>query len=217
LLRRLDFQQNRQPEAEPPTWIARHADIKMALILSGVGQARATSATKWALKQLQPRGLIFAGVAGGLNPRLHVADVITPARVIDGRTRETLTPTMPGPTDDTLVTVDRVINTPGQKAALYAEFNADAVDMETAAAASLCDRASVPWRSARAICDTAHAELPNGLARMIDDDGRIQWRATAGALLGDPQRIGPLIILARAMRRATRALADAIVDSIESQ
>lgn len=217
LLRCLKLPKAEAGANDPPTWRGDHAGRAVSVVLSGVMRQRAADAAEWVVRHLQPAEVVLAGVAGGLDPTLRIADVVQPARVVDAMGGAAFRPTDYDAASGTLITIDEVARLPDQKAALREQHGADAVDMETAAAARVCVSHHVPWRCVRTISDDARTELPPGLMKLIDADGRIQWRTTIGVLAQQPRRIGSLIVLARAMRRATTALAGALVEMIEQE
>ena len=50
------------------------------LFLSGISMTNATMNTQLALDRFRVTGIVFSGIAGGVNPQLHVGDVTVPAR-----------------------------------------------------------------------------------------------------------------------------------------
>lgn len=74
-------------DAEPthfgPTevWTGDHAGRPIALALSGIGKVNAAAAATLLLAVMKADILVFAGVAGGVNPELHVGDVLLGERL----------------------------------------------------------------------------------------------------------------------------------------
>ncbi len=52
----------------------------VVLFLSGVSMTNATMNTQLALDRFNVRGIVFSGIAGGVNPGLHIGDVSVPAQ-----------------------------------------------------------------------------------------------------------------------------------------
>ncbi|MEL6329577.1 MAG: hypothetical protein AAFR38_07935 [Planctomycetota bacterium] len=148
--------------------------------------------------EIPESGLILvAGIGGGLDPALRTGDVI-----IDGDVHPP-----PGARAGRIHTAGHVVETPAQKAALYAETGADAVDMEQAIVrASLGDRVV----GVRAISDTAAHTLPGFLARFVTPDGRTNTSRAAAHLLGHPQHLPAMLTAARLSSIACRALGEAV-------
>ena len=175
LLRCLKLPKAEAGANDPPTWRGDHAGRAVSVVLSGVMRQRAADAAEWVVRHLQPAEVVLAGVAGGLDPTLRIADVVQPARVVDAMGGAAFRPTDYDAASGTLITIDEVARLPDQKAALREQHGADAVDMETAAAARVCVSHHVPWRCVRTISDDARTELPPGLMKLID-------RALAGLI-----------------------------------
>lgn len=74
-------------QAEPQTygatqvWLGRHGDRPVALALAGMGKVNAAAAATVLLAVHGADALIFAGVAGGLNPSLGVGSVLLGERL----------------------------------------------------------------------------------------------------------------------------------------
>ncbi|WP_280817598.1 5'-methylthioadenosine/S-adenosylhomocysteine nucleosidase [Variovorax sp. TBS-050B] len=52
----------------------------VVLFLSGISMTNATMNTQLALDRFRVTNIVFSGIAGGVNPRLHVGDVTVPAQ-----------------------------------------------------------------------------------------------------------------------------------------
>ena len=73
-----------------------------------------------------------------------------------------------------LVTVDRLMANPKDKAKVGAQFRSIAVDLETSAVAGAAQNAHVPWVAVRAILDPMEMQVRFGSLR----DGRPCWDYT---------------------------------------
>jgi len=104
-----------------------------------------------------------------------------------------------------LLTVDRIVGGPEEKNRLWKDFSASAVDMEAWWATQVVDR---PMICLKAILDPAGEALPWGLASAVAvRSQRWDWGWALSRALGEwPE----LLRLARAAKRATGALAEAI-------
>jgi adenosylhomocysteine nucleosidase len=60
--------------------IGRLADTDVILVLSGIGLEKAATTTQTVLDSFRVRGIVFSGIAGGINPNLNIGDVTVPAR-----------------------------------------------------------------------------------------------------------------------------------------
>jgi adenosylhomocysteine nucleosidase len=103
-----------------------------------------------------------------------------------------------------------------EKAALFRETGALAVDMETAAIAAACQRAGVPLLAMRAISDTADTPLPAPLAEWFDlARQRPRPRRLLAYLCRRPSAIGPFVRFLRGLPTARRALTAAMLVAVE--
>jgi adenosylhomocysteine nucleosidase len=142
--------------------------------------------------------LILAGLAGALDSRLRVGEVVM-QKFGDW-------PDLPYRSVE-IHTSDHPITDPREKARLFAQTAAPVVDMETAVVQRA---ASVPLLVLRAISDTAADALPPGMMDCIDDIGRPRKLKFAAAVLKQPGLMGILKRLERDSRTALAALADAL-------
>ena len=72
-----------EPRIHGPTtvWTGRHEDEAIAVALTGIGKVNAAAAATLLLAVFGARVLIFAGVAGGLNPAFPVGSVLLGERL----------------------------------------------------------------------------------------------------------------------------------------
>ncbi len=151
-------------------------------------------------------GLISFGLAGGLDPALAPGALIVPRAVVLGGERWDADPALVaqlgGSTGHVLVGGGGVLATAAEKAALRRATGADAVDLESAAAA----RAGLPFAALRAICDPAERDLPHAALVALDTRGRIGALHVLAAVLARPAELPALLRLAGDAARARRAL-----------
>ena len=133
-----------------------YRNSQLSLVCSGLGQERAQHALHWLQKVDNPSCVLIAGVAGGLDPSLASGDLLL-AEGGDPGWLAAVARRLPEARVGKLLTSGRVIVSARNKAAVFADTGALAVDMETWAAAAV---ATVPWLGLRAISDTAHQDLP---------------------------------------------------------
>lgn len=102
--------------------------------------------------------------------------------------------------------VDRPLQNPTEKQALYAATGAVAADMESHIAARLATEHGLPFAALRVIADpTARAVPPAALAGM-GKDGRVDGLAVLAALARAPNQLPAMKGLAADTRRAMAAL-----------
>jgi adenosylhomocysteine nucleosidase len=155
---------------------------RVAWCVGGVGREAARRAARLIIDGHRPRLLVSAGFGGGLDPTRARGAIIEPA-VARGEepTSELLPLAAAGQGGETIVTVDRIVRTPAEKAALAAATGAAVVDMETLAVAAVAREAGLPCRAIRVISDAAGDELPPDVSRLIAPQSAFR---RAGAVIG---------------------------------
>jgi adenosylhomocysteine nucleosidase len=73
-----------EPQVHGPTtvWTGRHGDEPIVVALAGIGKVNAAAAATLMLAVFGARTLVFAGVAGGLNPTFPVGSVLLGERLV---------------------------------------------------------------------------------------------------------------------------------------
>jgi hypothetical protein len=124
---------------------------RTALVVAGPGRAAARRGAELLLAGHRPRWVVSAGFAGALDPALARDDLVLATEIVDldgGHFAIDLS--VPEAAQGQrisagrLVTVDAIVRTAAEKAALRARFGADLVDMETSAVAALCGGRGIP-------------------------------------------------------------------------
>jgi adenosylhomocysteine nucleosidase len=165
------------------------------LAIAGLGYQRAAAAAHRLIER-GARALLSWGVAGGLSPALSPGDLLLPLRVIAeegewntgaelrARLRHVLAAGALEGGD--LYCSSTPVTSVESKRALAARGML-AVDMESAAVATVAQRAGVPFVAVKAICDPATREIPAAALRLLGHDGSLRWRAMP-SLLGEGPR-----------------------------
>lgn len=165
----------------------------------------------------RPALLVGAGVAGALSCDLVVGDILVAQRVLDS-TGAAPAPdeklvaracAMPGARSGTLLSVERPLVTPAEKAEWASQIGEApaAVDMESAAWARAAAAHGIPYLVIRAVSDDALDELPGYLSRCMDKDGGIRRSAVALRALAQPSTIPTLLQMRRRVRDCSDRLA----------
>ena len=175
--------------------------------------------TRHSLEQLIAQGadaVTSFGIAGALDPALRPGTLVLAEAVIDQVAGGAVIATDAAwrraialKTDvigGHLVTVAVPVATPGDKAALFRQTGAIAVDAESAIAGRVAAGRGLPFLVVRAIADDARQRLPAAALAGVDADGNVRPWAAAAALLRRPGDIAALIRLGRATALARRAL-----------
>lgn len=178
-------------EATPFRRLARGLP-HVSVHVSGVGRKNAAEATRRLLRDSSPPRVVAAGFCGALLPSLRVGDVVCSPRIL---------------------TVDHLVADPAEKRRLAERHQAEAVDMESAAVAEVCEAHGVPFRAVRAVSDTVDTALSPELVRLLSGGNVSPWRVLA-ALARRPSLLGEFRRLARDTRTAARSLAVALVEVV---
>lgn len=168
------------------SWLASPDGGERPMVeVCGVGAAGARRAAL-RLADLGIGALASWGMAAGLDPRLSPGVVVIPDHVIEAPARG-YTPD-PGwrrrlqnrlgealsISGDPLANSPTILETVGAKAAIFERTGAAAADMESAAVAQVAADHGLSFLVIRAILDPAAVALPRGLARAVDDGGRVR-------------------------------------------
>ena len=113
----------------------------------------------------------------------------------------------------TIIGGNAIISSTAEKAALFAQTGAIAVDMESHIAARVAARHGLPFAILRTISDTADHALPPAALVGMKPDGGMALGAVLASLARDPRQLPALIRTGRdagaafaALRRALRTL-----------
>lgn len=152
------------------------AGREVAVVESGVGQKAAARATAEAIKFYQPKWVVSAGFAGGLDEKLRRGHIVMADEVVHagGETipidlrldRESIAATK-GLHVGRLVTVDSILREPSERRCLAEKHSAIACDMETYAIAAICRQENVPFLAIRIISDSVDDELPPEIEHLL--------------------------------------------------
>jgi adenosylhomocysteine nucleosidase len=174
------------------------------LICSGVGPQHTQAAGKLLLKH-DVTALVSWGCAGALEPRLTPGYLVLPTRVISSdhvaipvnatwhrRLYARLADQLDVSTE-ALVTSEKVVTTPAAKHRLLVQFQAVAVDMESAALGLLAQEHQLPFLAIRAVADTATMTVPQLVLQIFDPAGQLRLLKFLINLLKSPQE-GPALL-----------------------
>jgi adenosylhomocysteine nucleosidase len=185
---------------------------------TGMGTAGAAEAARRMLDGGDVDHVMVVGIAGGIDDRLAIGDVIRPRVVIDGASGAEYRPhPLGGQTDPpdpgSLHTSDELIIDPDRVAALRAR-GVIAMDMETAAVAAVCEGRGCPWSVVRAISDRSSDGMADeAVFQLAYPDGSPNLRAVARFVARHPGRVPQLLRLGRDASVATNAAATAAAEA----
>jgi adenosylhomocysteine nucleosidase len=198
----------------------------VALIIGGMGRDAARRATRLLIDGHRPRWVISAGFAGALDPALERYDLVMPTEIVDvdglrlsvdvNLPTNLETPTR-GPLlkPGRLLTVDAIVRTAAEKAALRAKYEADVVDMETSAVAAICGEREVRFLSLRVVSDEAGVDLPREIASLVTRSGSYRVGAALRAIWNRPSSLKDFWSLHEHSQEAADRLAAATLSVIE--
>jgi len=149
---------------------------RLAIVTSGAGARNAARATEAVLRGHKPQWIICAGLAGGLRPQLRRNDIVMANQVgnTEGRQLQidlTVEPAElakhPGLHVGRLLSVERPVCNPEEKAALGEAHEALAIDMETLAVAEICRCRRVRCLAVRVVYDPVDDRLPRDVETLL--------------------------------------------------
>ena len=207
--------------AEARTMPARRGPLlgnhDYTLVVAGPGQVRAERAAA-ALVAEGCDALVSWGLAGGL-ARTHAPGALIVATAVyrdsalaldcDPELQAALYARLAplGASVAPLYSSVDPIGSVAAKAALHARYGAAAVDLESAAIATVANAHGLRFVAVRSLVDPADFDLPPAALAGMTADGRTRPLATLTRILIHPQELPPLLQLARWYHRALRALA----------
>jgi len=170
--------------------------------LTGIGRTNAARNIREAIRQTQPKRVITAGFAGGLNPALRHGTVLYEDDDADfGPELEDL-----GAIEARFHCHRRVATTSAEKQELWKATGADAVEMESSVIRTICREFGIPSVTVRVISDDAREDLPLDFNALMTSEDRINYVKLIGAILRNPGRITKLIQFQRQTVEAARHL-----------
>ncbi len=199
------------------TGLTAEADLARplsSLVAAGGGDYAGAAFAAERLVQNGACALISFGLAGGLDPALLPGTLVVPARII-GETPEfeadfNLLARFGGATVDAMFAGHEIVATAAEKAALFAQTGAAAVDLESGAVARVAARHRLPFLALRVVCDPATSDLPPAALVALNAAGAIgAWRVAQSVLLA-PWQVPALLQLARDAKAARATLAQLV-------
>jgi adenosylhomocysteine nucleosidase len=189
----------------------RAGDTEIVATKTGMGTAAAARATERLLDAKKVDHVLVVGIAGGVDERVAIGDVIVPESVLDGATGTRYEPSSFGDAtpNGTLHTSDRMVLDPGELARLK-EQGVIALDMETSAVARVCQERGQSWSVIRSISDRVTDGLVDqAVFEMANADGSPNYKAVAKYFLRHPTALPKMKRVARDANTATSAAANA--------
>jgi adenosylhomocysteine nucleosidase len=199
--------------------LTKHPVVSSGALLqiSGIGAKRAHLAARTLLEK-GATSLLSWGSAGGLIPGLSPGSLVLPKNIIavdgsvylaDATWRESLCAQLKGKVNfhEGLLAESMTVTTrPAEKAALFKQTGAIAVDMESAAVAAEAQRAGVPFLAIRAVADPVNIALPPCAIASLGEFGKLRPLRLLKALARNPVELFALVRLGRYFHAAQSTL-----------
>lgn len=184
--------------------------------LAGTGANNAQKASSQ-LIALGAKQLISWGCAGALAPHLKAGDLIIPKLIqtqsntllkTDSLLHKNITQALTEQVyfEDTLLESPCIVSSATEKSVLFNKGSAIAVDMESAAAAQVCQKENIPFLAIRTIVDPANFNLPTAINHSIDSEGKLNLTKLIFYILCHPKEISGLIQLGQHFKAANNKL-----------
>jgi nucleoside phosphorylase len=154
-----------------------------------------------------PSCVLMAGLAGALDPTLAIGDLI-----IDDLPEGMAMPC--GCRQGGICTQDGIVATLEEKARLFADTGAIAVEMENATVRTWAGRLGAAFVAIRAISDRADQTLDPKVLALVDEWGRPRILAIAKMLASRPSSIAHLIRLGKDSKEAAQQLGEAVSEFV---
>jgi adenosylhomocysteine nucleosidase len=202
---------------DPKRFAGTVGNVEVVATMTGIGMRTASDTTKRVLTDESPDMVLVVGIAGGVGAAVKVGDVLVPDVVVDGPSGTEYRPrTLPAvPSRGRLVSSDDFHVADDELAELEAA-GVIALDMETAAVASVCERYGCEWSAVRAISDMANDHpIGEAVMNLARADGSANVIGALKYVSTHPGKVSQLMKLGRdaalaakvAARTAARACA----------
>jgi nucleoside phosphorylase len=192
--------------------------LEVVATTTGIGTRAASEAAERLLASTPIQHVIVVGIAGGIGPGIRLGDLVVPEVVIDRSSGVEYRPSTIGDTvpQGILATSDEVLIDPAEAARLESQ-GVLAVDMETAAIASVCERRRCRWSVFRAISDlVGDGLIDQDMLALAGPDGEPHLPALMRFVLTKPTRLPDLARLGRGLSLAANAAASAAVRAVRT-
>lgn len=196
--------------------------IRIVVVESGMGFARARRATQSLVDAHTPKWILSSGFCGGLLPNMKIGDIVMAGSVVDTHGHE-LSVDLDVPADPEhglhvgrIVTTDSMVRLVEDKKALAEKYQAVAVDMESLAIAQICRDTKTRFLVVRSVSDDLSQDLPPEILTVVGSTATLRVGAALGALWKRPSSAKDLWNLREAAHLAAERLAT-FLDGVVTQ
>ena len=201
--------------------------IKVAVVQTGVGFARARAATQALIDAHSPPWVLSVGFSGALQTGMKIGDIVVATSVSDLHGQE-LKNDVHFPEDreqglyvGRVINTDQIVRTVEEKLQLAEQHDALAVDLESLAVAQVCQAEKKGFMAIRAISDDCSADLPSEVMSILGETGAVRAGAALGAVFKRPESIKEMWKMrgdaSRAATRLASFLDGVVVQLYEAQ
>lgn len=191
---------------EVPFVMRTDASGETAYVSSGIGREPGIAATEALVTAFKPDVLVSAGFAGALIAERKVGDEILAGVVVDGATGESFQ--TESRSNSRIVSSGFIANRKA-KLELHSRFEAEAVDMEGAAVATVAKRHGIPFYAVKTISDELEFPmLPFG--SFVDGQGKFRTAGFLGHVSLRPTHWPGLLRMGRNSSKAAAKLRSAL-------
>jgi adenosylhomocysteine nucleosidase len=173
----------------------RYDNIRIVVVESGTGFARARRATQALIDAHSPKWILSSGFAGALVPSVKIGDIVVADSIVDTH-GQSLMIDVAFPADPQrglhigrILTSDGIVRLVSEKQQLAAQLGAIAVDMESLAVAQVCREQGVRCLSVRSISDDVSNDLPPEVLSLMGATGTTRFGAALGAIFRRPESV----------------------------
>lgn len=163
---------------------------------TGIGAEKMQRAAAFCIGEYKPSACINIGYCGALTPHLSLGDIVIADNIVHETNGAAIATTFTIDVSSqnfkihrgTILTVDKVIQTPHEKAFLGTKFGAIALDMESAGMAKAASKGGIPFTCTRSVLDTMDMHLLK-YENLISDDGATSIPNVVANIIRRPQNI----------------------------
>jgi nucleoside phosphorylase len=194
---------------------------RFILAAHGAGPKLAARATEVAIRAVdgarqsssQLEAVVSTGYCGGLDPKLQIGDIVVATQVLDLATQETYLCAEwdDKPNTGMVLSQDRIATKIEEKALLFRQTGACAVEMEAAGVASRSKRAGLPFYCIKVISDAANDSFALDFNRLRTSEGRLARGKIMIHALAHPNLVPGLLRLRRRTGVVAQALGEFLV------
>jgi adenosylhomocysteine nucleosidase len=191
----------------------RYDKVRVVVVESGTGYARARSATLALIDAHSPKWILTCGFGGALVPSIKIGDIVVADSIVDAH-GQTLLIDVAFPSDPArglhigrLLTNDTIVRLVAEKQALAQRYGALAVDMESLAVAQVCQQRGIRCLAVRAISDDLSDDLPPEVLTLVGPTGTTRFGAALGAIFRRPESVKDMWKLRQSAHVAASRLA----------